>query len=206
MKSAMLACAAAMMLVAAAAEAYIFDDWLGTWDIEMYYEIFPLEDPMVWIIDNATDDAAFGLEEVSGADIMITWDENAHKYVFADFLMTLQGKSFQGYLQDTQEITIKGTKRSQNEGNGNTDEPDDSCPASTLLEDTPEALALLRCLRDDILAPTQSGRLLISLYYSNGQNISRAIRENKPLEKSCKIMLVALLPLISGTCPCPAKQ
>lgn len=191
-----------IMLTISSVQAQDFDAWLGTWDVEMYYQMLPLQDRMVWIIDNATNDAASGIDELSGAEIVITWDDSNQKYVFGTFLITLSNNSFQGYLSDFKEITMKGKQRPPDAGDddddddNNGDEPDGPCPVSILLEDKPQAINLLQRFRDEILAPAQTGRMIIGLYYDNGKLLCNMLKASSQFRQTCRVTLLSFLPFI----------
>jgi len=196
MKRLTFSCAAAIVLAAAPAVAQNFNEWLGIWDVEMYYQVFLLEDPMTWEIDNATESAAAGIEQASGADIVITWDDASQKYIFASFQITLSEDSFQGYLDDTEDITIRGVRRKSPADEGGPDGPSDDCPVSAVLEDNPQAIKLLQSFRDEFLIPTPAGRMMINLYYNNNKRLYKLVCADAHMRKVCRMFLLSALPLI----------
>jgi len=200
MKRRLLTCTVIILLVTSVVEAQNFDDWLGTWDVEMYYQVFLLEEPMIWIIDNATDRAAFGIDQASGADIIITWDDASQKYVFAAFQITLSEDSFQGYLENTRDITIRGESRPSPADDGEADGPDNVCPVSMLIKDNNHATKILQNFRDEFLIPTPTGRMLVNLYYNNTKMLYELVNADEHLRHVCRMLLLSAMPLIEQMC------
>jgi hypothetical protein len=73
------------------------------------------------------------------------------------------------------------------------------CPAVTALgEDNQQALDALRKFRDDRLAPTITGRLLISLYYMHACELTALFENNDSLRGEARELLLDILQQISA--------
>lgn len=67
------------------------------------------------------------------------------------------------------------------------------CPAALLLGDDTEGLNILRAFRDETLARTEGGRMVIRIYYDSGPVLCTVLEGSPGLRKQCREWLAMLL-------------
>ncbi len=70
------------------------------------------------------------------------------------------------------------------------------CPASSLLGGNDQQLEILRRFRDNVLTQSETGRMLIKLYYDYGQQLIPVLEANPALKEQGREILIKTLPLI----------
>ena len=192
-----------LLIPLARAESEYVDGWLGTWTVIMNDEsTVTWEITETWVSDTGRSHIAYGIKNPDAVEFQIYYSTffSKHFYIeadhdltvydlpqdFAEYTELVPARDFQSFTANPGKYPIASGKKEL-----------ESCAASYLLGADDPRLDILRRFRDVKMAASAAGISMIELYYETSDELIRQCEENPAQKLSLKLMLEAVIPIIT---------